>query len=89
MLKLMIAGLFSLARLSAVLLAQCSEISSIFLVFCDFDVYFPAKNSGSPAWSAFIMFNQAAFVVLFFCYRVVGWIVSLGATLERCLARDA
>jgi len=21
------------------------------------------------------MFNQAAFVVLFFCYRVVGWIV--------------
>ena len=49
----------------------CSEISSIFLVFCDFDIYFPAGRGS--AWGGFIMFCQASFVLLFLGYRVIGW----------------
>lgn len=49
----------------------CSEISSIFLVLCDFDVFFPA-NRGS-IWGAIIFFCQASFTISFLYYRVIGW----------------
>jgi hypothetical protein len=50
----------------------CTEVSTIFLVFCDFDVYFPAPNRGS-IWGLFILFCQVAFVITFVAYRVIGW----------------
>ena len=63
---------YQLVHYYSLFFGGCSEISSIFLVFCDFDVYFPADNHG-PAWKAFITFNQAMFTVLFLGYRVIGW----------------
>jgi len=48
-----------------------SEVSSIFLVFCDLDVYFPAKKDSS--YATFIFACQALFTLCFFAYRVVGW----------------
>lgn len=63
---------FDMAHHYAVFFGGCSEISSIFLVVCDFDVYFPSSNM--PAiWSAVVFFNQVAFTVLFVVYRIVGW----------------
>jgi hypothetical protein len=56
----------------ALFFGGCSEISSIFLVFCDYDVYFPAENHGET-WKLFILFNQAMFTLLFVGYRVIGW----------------
>lgn len=44
----------------------------MFLVLCDFDVYFPAKDPGS-LWGTIILFCQASFVLSFFYYRVIGW----------------
>jgi len=63
---------YQLVHYYALFFGGCSEISSIFLVFCDFDVYFPADNNG-PAWKAFITLNQAMFTLLFLGYRVIGW----------------
>jgi hypothetical protein len=55
----------------AIFFGGCSEISSIFLVICDFDVYFPAGRGS--AWGAFVTFCQLAFTLTFFYYRGVGW----------------
>jgi hypothetical protein len=63
---------YQLVHYYALFFGGCSEISSIFLVFCDFDVYFPADNHG-PVWKLFITFNQAMFALLFLWFRVIGW----------------
>lgn len=63
---------YQLVHYYAIFFGGCSEISSIFLVFCDFDVYFPAEHHGN-AWKLFIIFNQAMFTLLFLGYRVIGW----------------
>jgi hypothetical protein len=55
----------------AIYFGGCSEFSSIFLVLCDFDVYFPT-NRGS-LWGGFIFASQVGFTVTFFYYRVIGW----------------
>lgn len=55
----------------AIFFGGCSEISTIFLVFCDFDVYFPASRGST--WGAWIFFCQACFTLTFFYYRIVGW----------------
>jgi hypothetical protein len=57
----------------AIFFGGCSEISSIFLVICDFDVYFPAQQQGSAVWATIVMFCQVAFTLTFFYYRGVGW----------------
>jgi TLC domain len=57
----------------AIFFGGCSEISSIFLVFCDFDVFFPSSDQGSAEWGTFIVLCQGSFVLLFLAYRVVGW----------------
>jgi TLC domain len=51
----------------------CSELSTLFLVFCDFDVYFPSHGSSSSLWKTFILTCQVCFVMTFLAYRVVGW----------------
>mmetsp|Transcript_29507 Transcript_29507/g.69435 ORF Transcript_29507/g.69435 Transcript_29507/m.69435 type:complete len:264 (-) Transcript_29507:4-795(-) len=56
----------------AVFFGGCSEISTVFLVLCDFDVYFPVQDPGS-LWGMIIQFCQASFVLTFFYYRVIGW----------------
>lgn len=55
----------------ALFFGGCSEISSIFLVLCDFDVYFPA-NRGS-VWGGIILMCQASFTLTFLYYRVIAW----------------
>ena len=55
----------------AIFFGGCSEISSIFLVFCDFDVYFPATRGS--IWGIFILICQASFALSFFYYRVLAW----------------
>jgi hypothetical protein len=57
----------------AIFFGGCSEISTIFLVFCDFDVFFPAGRGS--VWGTFILFCQASFTVAFFYYRIVGWCI--------------
>ena len=47
-------------------------MSTLFLVFCDFDVYFPSQQGGS-LWKNFILLCQVCFVLTFLAYRVVGW----------------
>lgn len=56
----------------AVFFGGCSEISTIFLVLCDFDVYFPAEDRGST-WGMVITFCQVAFTFSFLYYRCIGW----------------
>jgi hypothetical protein len=53
----------------------CSELSTLFLVFCDLDVYFPAamNHGASSIWPTFILLCQGGFVITFLAYRVVGW----------------
>ena len=55
------------------LLLLLQEISTIFLVLCNFDVYFPAERGST--WGAIITVCQASFTVLFLYYRVIGWIM--------------
>lgn len=55
----------------AVFFGGCSEISSVFLVLCEFDVYFPATD-GTP-WASFILFCQVCFTLNFFYFRIVAW----------------
>lgn len=62
---------FQMVHYYGIFYGGCSEISSIFLVFCDFDVYFPASRGS--VWGGFILFCQASFVLLFLAYRVIGW----------------
>lgn len=58
--------------------AILQEISTIFLVLVDFDVYFPAQDRGST-WGTIISFCQVAFTISFLYYRVIGWLqVSIG-----------
>ena len=60
----------------AIFFGGCSEISTIFLVVCDFDVFFPASSgpTGSTSWWAlFVTFCQVGFTIAFLYYRIVGW----------------
>lgn len=55
----------------SVFFGGCSEISTIFLVLCDFDVYFPSQ--GGTVWGIIISFCQVMFTILFLYYRIIGW----------------
>jgi len=55
-----------------VLYVLFQEISTIFLVLCDFDVYFPAADRGS-LWGIIITVCQVSFTFSFLYYRVIGW----------------
>jgi len=63
---------YQLVHHYALYFGGCSEISSIFLVLCDFDVYFPADRGS--LWSTIIFFCQASFTFTFIYYRVTGWL---------------
>jgi hypothetical protein len=63
---------FQMVHYYAVFFGGCSEISTIFLVLCDFDVYFPAEHGS--VWGAIITFCQVSFTLCFLYYRVIGWI---------------
>lgn len=62
---------FQMVHYYAVFFGGCSEISTIFLVLCDFDVYFPAEHGS--LWGAIITFCQVCFTLCFLYYRVIGW----------------
>lgn len=69
---------YQMVHYYAVFFGGCSEISTIFLVLVDFDVYFPAQDRGST-WGTIISFCQVAFTISFLYYRVIGWLqVSIG-----------
>ena len=55
----------------AIFFGGCSEISTIFLVLCDFDVYFPASHGS--LWATVILICQVCFTFTFLYYRVIGW----------------
>mmetsp|Transcript_17675 Transcript_17675/g.26310 ORF Transcript_17675/g.26310 Transcript_17675/m.26310 type:complete len:301 (+) Transcript_17675:48-950(+) len=55
----------------AVYFGGCSEISSVFLVLCDLDVYFP--STPGSAYGTLIFACQVTFTFLFLFYRVIGW----------------
>jgi len=63
---------YQMVHYYAVFFGGCSEISTIFLVLCNFDVYFPADDRGST-WGMIITFCQVAFTFSFLYYRVIGW----------------
>ena len=48
------------------------EISTVFLVLIDFDVYFPAERGST--WGMIIAVCQVAFTFTFFYYRVLAWL---------------
>jgi len=50
----------------------CSELSTVFLVWADADQFFPSTQGS--AYATFILFCQGIFALLFFSYRVCGWI---------------
>jgi len=62
---------FQMVHYYAVFFGGCSEISTAFLVLCDFDVYFPAERGSF--WGIIITFCQVSFTVTFLYYRVIGW----------------
>jgi TLC domain len=62
---------FQMVHYYAIFFGGCSEISTIFLVLCDFDVYFPARHGS--AWGNVILFCQVSFTLTFLYYRIVGW----------------
>ena len=62
---------YQLVHHYAIFFGGCSEISTIFLVFCDFDVYFPASRGS--LWGGFIFFCQVSFTLTFLYYRVIAW----------------
>ncbi|KAG7349184.1 TLC domain containing protein [Nitzschia inconspicua] len=62
---------FQMVHYYAIFFGGCSEISTIFLVLCDFDVYFPAERGS--VWGAIITFCQVSFTFAFLYYRVIGW----------------
>jgi len=64
---------YQMVHYYAIFFGGCSEISTIFLVLCNFDVYFPAERGST--WGAIITVCQASFTVLFLYYRVIGWIM--------------
>lgn len=63
---------YQMVHYYAIFFGGCSEISTIFLVLCDFDVYFPAEDRGST-WGMIITFCQVAFTFTFLYYRVIAW----------------
>jgi len=62
---------YQMVHYYAVFFGGCSEISTIFLVLCDFDVYFPAERGST--WGLVIMLCQVSFTFTFLYYRVIGW----------------
>jgi len=63
---------FQMVHHYAIFFGGCSEISSIFLALCDFDVYFPASRGS--LWSTIVFLCQASFALGFVYYRVAGWL---------------
>ena len=59
----------------AIFFGGCSEISSLFLVICDFNEYFPAEWMKSGVWETVVFFCQASFTLTFFYYRIIAWIL--------------
>lgn len=57
----------------AIFFGGLSEFSSIFLVFCDLEVFFPAHMQEDSWYGKFIFGCQVIFTITFFMYRVVGW----------------
>lgn len=57
----------------AIFFGGLSEFSSIFLVFCDLEVFFPAHMQEDSFYGKFIFGCQVIFAITFFMYRVVGW----------------
>ena len=71
----------------AIFFGGCLEISSIFLVLCDFDVYFPASRGS--LWGTVIIFCQAMFTLAFLYYRVImWWVVSVQLWSDVLYIRD-
>jgi hypothetical protein len=64
---------YQMVHYYAIFFGGCSEISSIFLVLCDFDVYFPSSGRSSGTWGLCIFLCQAAFAFSFLYYRIIGW----------------
>jgi hypothetical protein len=62
---------FQMVHYYAIFFGGCSEISTIFLVLCDFNVYFPAQRGS--LWGAIITLCQVSFTFTFLYYRVIGW----------------
>mmetsp|Transcript_16306 Transcript_16306/g.22991 ORF Transcript_16306/g.22991 Transcript_16306/m.22991 type:complete len:301 (+) Transcript_16306:219-1121(+) len=56
----------------AIYFGGVSEFSTIFLVFADFDVYFPPGNPQST-YATFIFICQGLFLLTFVMYRIIGW----------------
>lgn len=66
---------YQMATYYSVFYGGCSEISSIFLVWADADLFFP-PTQGS-IFDFLILFCKGMFVLSFFTYRVYGWIRQL------------
>jgi len=62
---------YQMAPYYAIFFAGCSEISSMFLLWCDLANFFP-PTSGSHYDTCIFVF-QALFVVTFFYYRILLW----------------
>lgn len=62
---------YQMVHYYAIFFGGCSEISTIFLVLCDLDVYFPAQDGS--LWGLTILLCQVSFTLSFFYYRVIGW----------------
>lgn len=63
---------YQMVHYYAVFFGGCSEISTIFLVLCDFDTYFPVQDRGST-WGMVITLCQACFFFCFLYYRIIAW----------------
>lgn len=63
---------FQMVPYYSVFYAGCSEFSSIFLVWADLNEFIPVKE-GSPL-DTFVFACGALFAVIFFYFRIIGWI---------------
>jgi hypothetical protein len=61
----------------------CSELSSIFLVFADLDLFFPPSPASS--YEVFILACKALFTLTFAYYRVFGWWQVSASLWSDCL----
>jgi hypothetical protein len=64
---------YQLVHYYALYFGGCCEISSIFLVVCDYNVYFPVSSQHPAGWKLLVAFCQVAFVLTFVGYRILGW----------------
>jgi hypothetical protein len=64
---------YQLVHYYALYFGGCCEISSIFLVVCDYNLYFPVSAQHPAGWKLFVGVCQVAFVLTFVGYRILGW----------------